>query len=300
MPELLRNGKQGVMMGKLGSGPDGVLDGKVAVVTGAARYRGIGRAIALRLAADGADVVGTGLARDPSEIPAHERERGWRGVASLAEEISALGRRGLGIIADVTDQSDVDAVVRETIDTLGHIDILVNNAALPSDAGVASILDMDDETWLTTVDVNLNGLYRMTKACGRAMRDRGEGGCIINISSMAGRVGLANYGAYCATKFGVIGLTQQLAIELAPHRIRVNCTCPGSTTTDMMDGTIHRSAEAAGIPEDGIRKAIVSQIPWGRQGRVEEQAAVVAFLAGPDASYITGQTLNVDGGLRFD
>jgi NAD(P)-dependent dehydrogenase (short-subunit alcohol dehydrogenase family) len=278
----------------------GNLSGKVAVVTGAARHRGIGRAIALRLAADGADVVATGLARDPSEFPAHEREMGWQGVASLAEEISGMGRRGLGILGDVTDQSDVDAVVRETIDTLGHIDILVNNAALPSEAGVAPILDMDDEIWLTTVEVNLNGLYRMTKACGRAMRDRGDGGSIINISSMAGRVGLPNYGAYCATKFGMIGLTQQLALELAPHQIRVNCTCPGSTTTDMMDGTIHRTAELVGVDDDAIRSGIVRQIPLGRQGRVEEQAAAVAFLAGPDASFITGQTLNVDGGSRFD
>ncbi len=276
------------------------LAGQVAIVTGAARYRGIGRAIALRLAEDGADVVVTGLHRSPSERPTHEQESGWLGVESLADELRGMGRNALGLEADVTLQEDVDRVVAETIEHLGHIDILVNNAALPSEAGAASILDMDDDNWLRTVDVNLNGLYRMTKACGRVMRERGKGGCIINISSMAGRVGLPNYGAYCATKFGMIGLTQQLAVELAPHRIRVNCTCPGSTSTDMMDGTIHRTSEVVGVPEEGIRKGIVSQIPWGRQGRVEEQAAAVAFLAGPDAGYITGQTLNVDGGLRFD
>jgi 3-oxoacyl-[acyl-carrier protein] reductase/meso-butanediol dehydrogenase/(S,S)-butanediol dehydrogenase/diacetyl reductase len=132
------------------------------------------------------------------------------------------------------------------------------------------------------------------------IRDGGRGGCIINISSMAGRQGLPNYGAYCATKWGVIGMTQQLAIELAPHRIRVNCVCPGSTDTDMMDGTFGRTAGRLSITAEGARQGAISRIPMGRQGDVVEQAAAVAFLASDDASYITGQTLNVDGGLRMD
>lgn len=276
------------------------LEGKVALVTGAARKRGIGRAIALRLAEEGCYVVVTGLRRDPASFPAHEQAEGWLGIASVAEEIRGMGRRSLAVDGDVAAAGDVEAMIAAVVAEFGRIDVLVNNAALPSDAGAAPILDGDDANWFRTVDVNLNGLYLVTKHAGRVMRDGGNGGCIVNISSMAGRQGLANYGAYCATKWAMIGLTQQLAVELAPNRIRVNCICPGSTDTDMMDGTFGRTAERFGLAPELPRKGAISRIPWGRQGRVEEQAAAVAFLASDDASYITGQTLNVDGGLRMD
>jgi 3-oxoacyl-[acyl-carrier protein] reductase/meso-butanediol dehydrogenase/(S,S)-butanediol dehydrogenase/diacetyl reductase len=276
------------------------LSGKVALVTGAARWRGIGRAIALRLAEEGCNVVVCGLPRDPSTFPAHEQEMGWRGVSSLAEEIEAGGSGALGVDCDVTDRAQVEAMVGAALHRFGRLDILVNNAALPSEAGAAPILDVADEVWYRTVDVNLNGLFLVTQVGGRAIRDGGRGGCIVNISSMAGRQGLPNYGAYCATKWGMIGLTQQLAIELAPHGIRVNCVCPGSTDTDMMDGTFGRTAARFSIDREQARRGAVARIPMGRQGRVEEQAAAVAFLASDDATYITGQTLNVDGGLRMD
>jgi 3-oxoacyl-[acyl-carrier protein] reductase/meso-butanediol dehydrogenase/(S,S)-butanediol dehydrogenase/diacetyl reductase len=276
------------------------LDGKVAVVTGAARYRGIGRAIALRLAEEGADVAVTGLARPPESYPAHEQDMGWRGVHSVADEIRALGRRALAVEGDVAVPESVRRMVDAVHGELGSPTVLVNNAALASQAGVSPILDMDDDVWFRTVDVNLNGLYLVTKAVGGLMRETGQGGCIVNISSMAGRQGLPEYGAYCATKWAMIGLTQQLAMELAPHRIRVNCVCPGSTDTDMMDGTFGRSAAKYGSDLETRRRQTVARIPLGRQGRAEEQAAAVAFLASDDASYITGQTLNVDGGLRMD
>ncbi len=275
------------------------LEGKVAMVTGAARKRGIGRAIALRLAEEGCDVVVTGIGRPPSSYPSHEQAEGWLGVASVAEEIEALGRRAIAIEGDVTVKADVQAMVDAAL-PLGGLDILVNNAALPSDAGAAPIADMDDDVWYRTVDVNLNGVYLVTKAAIGQLRANGRGGCIINISSMAGRQGLPNYGAYCATKWGVIGLTQQLAVELAPVGVRVNCVCPGSTDTDMMDGTFGRTAARYGLDAEAPRKGAISRIPMARQGRVEEQAAAVAYLASDDASYITGQTLNVDGGLRMD
>jgi len=276
------------------------LSGKVALVTGAGRKRGIGRAIALRLAEEGCDVAVSGFPRPASSYPPAEQAEGWRGSASVADEITALGRRSVAHDADVADAAQVTALVEATVAALGRIDILVNNAALPSEAGAAGILDLDDDVWFRTVDVNLNGLYLVTKAVGRTMRAAGEGGCIVNISSMAGRQGLPNYGAYCATKWGMIGLTQQLAMELTPHRIRVNCVCPGSTDTDMMDGTFGRTAKRAGIDPEAARKGTIARIPWGRQGRPEEQAAAVAFLASDDAAYITGQTVNVDGGLRMD
>ncbi len=276
------------------------LEGKRALVTGAGRNRGIGRAIALRLAQEGADVGVTGYPRDPATFPDHERAMGWRGAASVAAEIEGLGRRALAVEGDVSDPDDVADMVERVRAALGGLDVLVNNAALPSEAGAATILDMDEALWFRTVDVNLNGLYLVTSNAGRVMRDQGTGGVIVNISSLAGRMGLPAYGAYTATKWAMIGLTQQLALELAGDRIRVNCVCPGSTDTDMMDGTFRRSAELAGRDFDTWKQRTAASVPWGRQGLPEEQAAAVAFLASDDASYITGQTINVDGGLRMD
>ncbi len=275
------------------------LDGRVALVTGAGRYRGIGRAIVLRLAEEGADIVVTARQRDPSTFPAHEQEMGWRGIESVAEEVRGMGRRALAVDCDVTDKDDLQRTVDAAVAELGKIDILVNNAALPSEAGAAPILEMTDENWYETVDVNLHGLYHTIRAVGREMV-KGGGGSIVNISSTAGRIGIPNYGAYCATKWAMHGLTQQLALELAKDKIRVNIVCPGSTDTDMMDGTFGRYDEVAGLDSGTSKAAIRARLLMGRQATVEEQAAVVAFLASDDSSYMTGQALNVDGGSRMD
>ncbi|MCC6918755.1 MAG: SDR family oxidoreductase [Alphaproteobacteria bacterium] len=278
----------------------GTLDGKVALVTGSARKRGIGRAIALRLAREGADVVVSGFPRDPASYPEHERAEGWRGAASLADEIRALGRKAVALDCDVTQPAAVQALVDAALRELGGLDIVVNNAGVPSGAGATPIVEIDDALWQNTVDVNLTGVYHVSKLAARAMIAAGRGGAIVNISSTAGRRGIANYGAYCASKFAVIGFTQQLALELAKHAIRVNCICPGSTDTDMMDGTFRRTADHAGTQFERVKGGVKLGIPLGRQGLPEEQAAACFFLVGPDSSYITGQTLNVDGGLSMN
>lgn len=276
------------------------LSGKVALVTGAGRQRGLGRAIALRLAQDGADVVVSAFPRDPSSFPEHEQRMNWQGSESTATEIRAMGRRAIAADCDVTSKDSVQIMVDRAIEELGSIDILVNNAGLPSDAGAASILDMNDDVWYQTVDVNLNGVYLVTKAVGQKMRDGERGGSIINISSLAGRRGLPDYGAYCASKFGVVGLTQQLALELIKYNIRTNCIAPGTHDTDMMDGTIGRSSSNYGVTEDQFRQQLKGAVPMGRQGRPEELASAVAFLAGDESSYVNGQTLNVDGGSQMN
>lgn len=274
--------------------------GKVALVTGAGRYRGIGRAIALRLAEDGADVVVAQRPRDPASFPAHEKEMDWRGAGSLAAEIRDMGRRALAVDCDVTDRDQVVAMVDAVKAEFGRLDIIVNNAGVPSMAGASPILETDEAVWYATMDVNVNGVFLVTKYGGNFMLQCGNGGAIVMIASLAGRVGLPDYGAYCASKFGVVGMTQQLALELAKKGIRVNCVSPGTHDTDMMDGTIGRATRRHDLPEGFYKQQLEQFVPMGRQGRVSELAAVVSFVCSPDASYVTGQTINVDGGARLD
>jgi NAD(P)-dependent dehydrogenase (short-subunit alcohol dehydrogenase family) len=276
------------------------LNGKVALVTGAARYRGIGRAIALRLADDGADIVICGRPRTPESFPAHEQEMGWQGVDSLAQEIEQKGRKALALPCDVTQKDQVMAMIETIKSEFGRLDIIVNNAGVPSNAGASPILDTDEDVWYQTMDVNVNGVFLVSKYGGRLIRDSDNGGAIVMIASLAGRVGLPDYGAYCASKFGVIGFTQQLALELAKTGIRVNCVSPGSHDTDMMDGTIARATEKYELPDGSFRQQLEDFIPMGRQGNVSELASVVSFMCSKDASYVTGQTINVDGGARLD
>jgi NAD(P)-dependent dehydrogenase (short-subunit alcohol dehydrogenase family) len=275
-------------------------NGKVALITGAARFRGIGRAIALRLADDGANIVICGRPRAPDSFPAHEQEMGWQGVSSLAREIEAKGRRALAVDCDVTRKDQVVAMIETIKSEFGRLDIIVNNAGVPSEAGASPILETDEDVWYRTMDVNVNGVFLVTKYGGRLMRDSGNGGAIVMIASLAGRVGLQDYGAYCVSKFGVIGFTQQLALELAQTGIRVNCVSPGSHDTDMMDGTIARTTETHQLPDGSYREQLENFIPMGRQGDVSELASVVSFMCSKDASYVTGQTINVDGGARLD
>jgi NAD(P)-dependent dehydrogenase (short-subunit alcohol dehydrogenase family) len=276
------------------------LTGKVALITGAGRYRGIGRAIALRLAQDGANVVVSARPREPGTFPEHEQDMGWQGAESVAEEIRAMGRDAIALPCDVTELTQVVAMVDTIEEEFGRLDIIVNNAGVPSMAGASPILDTEEDVWYETMDVNVNGVFLVTKYGGRLMRACDNGGAIVMIASLAGRVGLQDYGAYCASKFGVVGMTQQLALELAPTGIRVNCVSPGSHDTDMMDGTIARATDKYELPEGAFRTQLEEFIPMGRQGQVSELASVVSFVCSDDASYVTGQTINVDGGARMD
>ena len=276
------------------------LTGKVFIVTGAARMRGIGRATALHLAQEGADIVVAGRTRSVASLPEHERAAGWNGIETLAEEIRASGRRALAIECDVTNEAQVRSMVEQTVEHLGRIDGVVNNAGVAGGAGASPIMELDLAQWTQTLDVNLTGVFLVCKHVARALKIQGQGGAIVNLSSLAGRFGMAGYGAYCASKFAVIGLTQQLAQELAREHIRVNCICPGSVDTDMMDSTFNRTAERTGHAFEKIKEGVGRSIPLRRQGLPQEQAASIAFLLSADAAYITGQTLNVDGGVRMD
>jgi len=263
------------------------LAGKVAIVTGTGRYRGIGRHIALALARGGANVVVTGSGRPPESFPADEREIGWRDIESVADEVRSLGRRALPLVIDITRSDDVQRLADQTRREFGRIDILVNNAAAGRGRDRVPLVQLEESEWRRVIEVNLNGTFLVTKAVGRALIEQGEGGRIVNISSIAGRQGLPSFGAYAVTKAGLILFTQVLAVELAQYRINVNCVCPGLVDTYRMEDVTRPGP---------IRDAVVRTIPLGREGRPEEIGELVAFLCGPDAGYIHGQAINIDGG----
>lgn len=263
------------------------LEGKVAIVTGAGRYSGIGRHIALALARHGADVAITGSGRPPDSYPEEEKAIGWRDIDSVADEIRALGRRALPLVAGATNAGDCQGLVEAARRELGRIDILVNNAAAGRGNDRVPFVQLEESEWRRVLEVNLTGTFLVTKYAGKAMIEQGEGGRIINVSSILGRAGLPMQGAYSVTKAGVILFTQVLAMEMSPHKINVNCICPGLVATDRMKD----------VTKPGpLHDAVVGTIPLRRAGEPEEIGEVAAFLAGPHAAYIQGQTINVDGG----
>ena len=271
------------------------LDGRVALVTGAARRRGIGRATALRLASEGADVACLDIARPYSEFPGY-------GVASADEldevvaEIEKLGRRAVGLRADVSSWDEVHAAVAEAADKLGGIDLCANVAGGAGfGMGAGPTLMITEAEWDKVLDVNLKGTWMVSRACAEKMIAGGRGGRIVNVSSQAGKRGFPTLGAYCAAKAGVILLTQVMATELGPLGITVNAVCPGTVDTDLLnkDHQMENLVTAMGSTWD---EYLAREIPLGRVQQPEDVAAAIAFLMSDDGSYITGEALNVSGG----
>lgn len=250
------------------------LSGKVAIVTGGAS--GIGRAVCERFVRDGARVV---VADVQSSA-----------CTTVAE---SLGPNAIGVALDVTQQESIDAVVARTIEWAGGIDILVNAAGVYE---VQPILEMTRERTARVFAVNVEGTLFMTQAVARRMVEQGRGGRIVNVSSQAGRRGEGPSVAYCATKAAVISITQSCALDLIRHGINVNAIAPGVVDTPMWDVVDAKLGEAEGLAPGEVKRRVAKAVPAGRFGLPEEQAAMVAFLAGPDAAYIVAQCYNVDGG----
>lgn len=262
------------------------LTGRVAVITGAGRMRSIGRAIAVELARAGCDVVVTGTGRDPQERPRDEQEAGWCDIDSVADEVRALGRRALPVVCDVADPAAVEDLLARTVAEFGRVDVVVNNAAASRGGDRVPVLDLDIEAWDRVVAVNLRGTFLMTRAFGRRLVEQGEGGSIVNISSIGGKLSGAGTAAYSASKAGVQSLTSSSAKELGRHRIRVNAICPGVTRTGRLDDQTPEAWQAY----------VDANLPLGRVGTPQEVAFAAVFLASDQAAWVTGQAWNVDGG----
>lgn len=264
------------------------LEGKVAIVTGAGRLRGIGRTTALALAELGADSVVTGTGRDPASFPEDEKQAGWKDIESTAEQVRERGRRCLPLVVNVANSAEVRRTVDATLRAFGRIDILINNAAFARGPDRVPLTELPEETWRKVLDIKMTGSFLMCQAVIPVMVKQGNGGSIINISSIAGKRGFLNTAAYCAANAGIQGFTQALALELAPYNIRVNAVCPGVVDTSRMDDLGRGETWEAFIARN---------VPLKRAASDEEVGKFIAYLCTPEAAYLTGQSLNIDGGV---
>ena len=250
-----------------------ILSEKIAIITGAAQ--GIGRAIAQRFAEEGAKVAIADI-----------------NLASAEKTARAIGPSAAAVRVDVSDRKSVEAMVDFVENQLGSVDVLVNNAGVSE---IVPFLDLDDATWDRHLNVNLKGTFLCSQAVLKRMVPRRRGK-IISMSSQSGKSGNSQYEAYCASKFGIIGLTQSMAMEFAPMGITVNAICPGFVFTSLWDDMLPKYAAKRNMPVEKVKEYIISRIPLGRLCTPEDVAGVAIFLASKDADYLTGQAINVAGG----
>ena len=275
------------------------LNGKVALVTGAGGKNGIGRAIATRLAQEGADVA----VNDITEHPYTTDQRDWQGLPDLVREIEAMGRRAISVVADVGDAEQVRQMVDQTVAHFGKIDILVNNAGTIAGKDRLPVVDLAEEDWDRVQRVNVKGVFLCSQAVARHLIAQGTGGKIINMSSVTGKRGSARFAAYSASKFAVIGFTQCLAQELAPYQVNVNAICPGLVDTERMGhlaSVLMPDTLSADDQLTEYTRRSEAAVPLGRLAEGTDVAKMAAFLASDEAAYLTGVSITVSGGTVMD
>lgn len=262
----------------------GMLDGKIALVTGAASDRGMGRATALKMAQEGAKVVVTDLAKDGDTSM----------IDQVVSEINAQGGEALGIGVDVTNEQQIAACVAQVMAAYGRIDVLFNNAGVPY--GVGKFLDLKQSDWEISINVNLYGMVKFVRAVIPHMIEKGSG-AIINNASTLGLGGMAEFSAYGASKFAVVGMTKHLAAEFGAQGVRINCVCPGMIDTKMSDIEVEGYMEQMNVSREQAVKELSAYVPLGKYGDPDEVADAVIYLASDRARYVTGIAMPVAGGF---
>ena len=275
------------------------LHGKVALVTGAGGKNGIGRAIATRLAKEGADVA----VNDVTEHPYAADEKEWQGLPDVVREIEAMGQRAISVVADVGDTEQVKEMVDKTVAHFGKIDILVNNAGTIAGKDRVPVVDLAEADWDRVQRVNVKGVFLCSQAVARHLIAQGTGGRIINMSSVTGKRGSARFAAYSASKFAVIGFTQSLACELAPYGVNVNAICPGLVDTERVThlaSVLMPDNLSADEPLSEYTRQSEANVPLGRLAEGADVAKMAAFLASDEAAYLSGVSITVSGGTVMD
>ncbi len=273
-------------------------EGKVAIVTGAGRFKGLGEAMARRLASEGAQIVVTDKgALDGDRFPSH-----GIGTSDEMEQVAASIRSDTGAevrtqSCDVRFEDQVEAMVANTVNAFGHVDMLVNNAGVGY--LMTLIVDTPSDDWDAVLGVNLKGMFLCTKHVARHLIAQGNGGRIVNIGSQASKSGFANASAYTSSKHGVVGFTRSAALELAQHAITVNAICPNHVTTGLGAWQNAHFSALGGTSVDEYLDVMKARIPIGRTGTPNDIAAACAFLCSDDAAYITGESMNVSGGEEY-
>jgi NAD(P)-dependent dehydrogenase (short-subunit alcohol dehydrogenase family) len=274
----------------------GLLDDKVAIVTGVGRPRGIGEATALKFAREGADVVVSDICREYEGDMSFYPLGGMDHLQKVVKKIEETGRKGLAFQVDITKKEEVQSMVEGTVKEFGKLDILVNNAG--SAVGVGPFLTIDERAWDKTFDVNVKGTFYCMRAAIPEMLKIGQGR-IVNVSSTSGLRGALNYGAYDASKFAVTGMTQTAAAEFAPQNILINCVCPGSVDTSLTQDEMEFFASALDATPEELKEMESERIAIGRWAVGEDIANVICFLASPMNTYMVGQAVSVEGGKEF-
>jgi meso-butanediol dehydrogenase/(S,S)-butanediol dehydrogenase/diacetyl reductase len=273
----------------------GRFTGKTAVITGSGRRKGLGEAIALRLAEEGANIVisDIGTAADPATPAEHIGATGE--MEAIAADVRETGVAASTKVCDVRDLEQMRALARHAVDIHGSLDIWVNNAGIGYI--MKPLLDVTADDWRAVIDVNLTGCFFGIKAAAEVMVKAGKGGRIVNIASQAAKSGFPHAQAYTSSKHGLVGLVRSAAIELGPHQITVNNVCPNHVTTGLGAWQNEYFAKVVGAASvEDYLKAMADRIPLKRPGKPEDTAKAVAFLCSDEAEYITAESMNVSGG----
>lgn len=273
------------------------LSGKVAIITGSGRPKGIGAAIARRLAREGCRVVISDLGAPAGALFSESHIGQEKDMAAVVNHITQEGGQAMSVACDLRIEAQVEQLIQQTVEAYSRLDILVNNAGVGY--LMAPLISLDAQHWDAVLDVNLKGAFLASKHAARQMIAQQSGGAIINIASQAAKSGFPYAAAYTASKHGLLGLTRSSALELGTYGIRVNAVCPNHITTDLGHWQNTFFSEKQGLDYDSYLQNIRDKNPLGRTGLTDDVAKAVAFLASEEAAYITGEALNVSGGEEY-